>query len=64
MLHGHEDSVKDNADCDAKIDKWVHDKEVEALFDPKPTAAAVPLQKDVGEGIPTWRTGSLIVLKV
>lgn len=52
MLHGHEDSVEDNADGDAEVDKWVHDDDVEPLFEPPPTATAVPLQEDVSKCIP------------
>lgn len=53
MLHGHEDGVKDNTNCDAKVYKRVHDNGVEPLFEPLPAATTVPLQKDVGEGVPT-----------
>lgn len=64
MLHGHEDGVEDNADGDAEVDKWVHDDGVEPLFEPSPTATTVPLQEDVGKGVPTWRTRPLFILKV
>lgn len=64
MLHGHEGSVQDDADGDAEVNKWIHDDGIETLFEPSPTATTVPLQEDVGKGIPTWRTWPLIMLKV
>ncbi len=64
MLHGHEDRVEDDADGDAEVDERVHDNDVDALFEPLPTATTVPLQEDVGEGIPTRRTWPLFILKV
>lgn len=64
MLHGHENCVEDNTDGDAEVNKWVHDNGVEPLFEPLPTATAVPLQADVSKGVPTWRTRPLVVFKV
>lgn len=32
MLHGHEDSVENNADSDSEVNKWVHDDGVQQLF--------------------------------
>lgn len=64
MFHGHEDSVEDDADGDAKVNEWVHNNGIETLFEPSPTATTVPLQEDVGKNIPTWWTGPLIILKV
>lgn len=56
MLHGHEDSVEDDADGDAEVNKRVHYEGVETLFEPLPATAAIPLQEDVSEGVPTSRT--------
>lgn len=64
MLHGHGDGVEDEADGDPKVKERVHGEGVEPLFEPLPTATTVPLQEDVGEGIPTRRTWPLFILKV
>lgn len=62
MLHGHEDGVEDNADGDSQVDKWIHDDDIQPLFDPPPAATAVPLQEEVGKTVPTWRTRPLVLL--
>lgn len=64
MLHGHEDGVEDDTDSDAEVNERIHDDGKETLFEPTPAATTVPLQEDVGKGIPTWRTWPLIILKV
>lgn len=64
MLHGHENSVEDNADGDAEVNEWIHDDGIKTVFEPSPTATTVPLQEDVGEGVPARGTRSLIVFKV
>lgn len=62
MLHGHEDGVEDDADGDGEVDERVHYDGVKPLFQPPPTATTVPLQEDIGEGVPAWRTRPLVVL--
>ena len=64
MLHGHEDGVEHDAQCDTEVNKRVHDDGVEPLLQPPPAAAAVPLQEDVSEGIPPHGTRPLVILKV
>ena len=64
MFHGHEDGVEDDADSDAQVHERVHDDGVEPQFEPPPTATTIPLQEDVGEGIPTWRTWTLVISEV
>lgn len=63
MLHSHEDSVEDDADGDGEVHKWIHNNDEEPLLEPSPTATTVPLQEDVSERIPTWRTRPLVILK-
>lgn len=62
VLHGHEQSVEDDADSDGEVEERVHDKGVEQLLEP--TVAAIPLQEDVSKGVPAWRTGSLVLFKI
>lgn len=64
MIHGHEDGVEYEADDDPKVKERVHDEGVELLFEPLPTATTVPLQEEVGEDQPTWRTRPLVLLKL
>lgn len=64
MFHGHEDGVEDDADDDPEVKERVHDKGLEALFEPPPTATTVPLEEEVGEGEPTRRTRAVLLLRL
>lgn len=53
MLHGHEKGVKDDANGDGQIHKWVHDHRADDIFDFQPCGATIPDQTCVGESVPT-----------
>lgn len=59
MSHGIDDDVDYEADDDSEVKKRVHDHSVEPLFQPTPTAAAVPLREEVGHDVTTRRTRPL-----
>lgn len=60
MFQSHEDYVDDEADDDHKVEERVCDEGREPLFEPPPTAAAVPGQEDRGQDGATWRSWALL----
>lgn len=60
VVHGHEHNVNNEADDDPQVEERAHDEGVDSLFEPPPAAAAVPLQKEVGQGGATWTTWLLV----
>lgn len=64
VVHSHEDSVENNADGNAEVNKGIRDDNQENGFDFPPAATAVPLQEDSGQRIPTGRTRPLVLLQI
>ena len=52
VLHGHEERVEDDADCDGQVHEGVHHHHVHHLLEPQPGGVAVPDQVGVGELVP------------
>lgn len=63
VLHGHEEGVEDNTDGDGKVDKWVHDNQVDDMLDLQPKWKALPDEEDVGKFVPAGRTLPLRLLQ-
>ena len=63
VLHGHEDSVENDADGDTQVHKRVHHHKVHPLLKEHPGRTAIPLQKDVRKLVPARGTWPLKVIK-
>lgn len=64
VLHGHEQSVEDNTNSDGQVNKWVHDNQVDYVFDFQPDGTAFPDEDGVGKLVPTGGTLSLRLLQL
>lgn len=63
VLHGHEEGVEDNTDGDGKVNKWVHDNQVDDMLDLQPKWKALPDEEDVGKFVPAGRALPLRLLQ-
>lgn len=63
MLHGHEQSVENDAYGDSQVYKGVHHDQVNNLLDLQPYGAAFPDKVSVGKLVPAWWTVSLRFLQ-